>query len=60
MGKIGSLPTCIKDNCGIPFDPAQGPQYDGKRTDLVPFWQRYCPKHRVDGSVHEPIVNQPA
>jgi hypothetical protein len=36
---------CIQDGCGMSFDSNQIETRD--TATLRPFWQNYCPKHRV-------------
>lgn len=36
---------CIRDYCGMPYNMA-APELRDVST-LRPFWERYCPKHRV-------------
>lgn len=50
---------CIQDYCGMPFDPTIPETRDP--LELKAFWQRYCPKHRVNPNGRRvAIVNQPA
>lgn len=56
-GKRIQNASCIRDGCGKQFDKSI-PETRDSRT-LRPFWQRYCPEHRVTGKTYEPIAEIP-
>lgn len=57
QGKRIQNASCIRNGCGKQFDKSI-PETRDSRT-LRPFWQRYCPEHRVTGKTYEPIVEIP-
>jgi hypothetical protein len=50
--------TCIRDGCGMPFDPSEPETRD--TSTLRAFWRRYCPKHRVPAEPPVIVTEQPA
>lgn len=47
-GETMNKSTCIRDNCGMPYD--MDAIEERPRSTLKAFWQRYCPKHRESTS----------
>jgi hypothetical protein len=44
--------TCIRDGCGLRFDPS----IPDDREGLRPFAKRYCPKHRIGTGDYQAVT----